>query len=178
MGLTGKQEKLVNALLKGLPEKEAYRAAGYRGKEERARALILSPKIQESLRARQEELRRQAEEEGIADAKAVMRELSAIAFCDIGDYLEYYTVFDGEQERLALRFKDSRLVETKNISEISVAKDGKVTFKLYSKERALFKLLDILGIEEDEETEEGQELLSSLRAASQALFGEDGGDEA
>ena len=73
-----------------------------------------------------------------------------------------------EMVRLALqgekgfevRPADSGLLDTRSIAEVSVGSGGKVSMKLYSKERALFKLYEMLSGEGDEE--EGS-LLEALR---------------
>ena len=62
-----------------------------------------------------------------------------------------------------MRPADSGLLDTRSIAEVSVGSGGKVSMKLYSKERALFKLYEMLSGEGDEE--EGS-LLEALREIS------------
>lgn len=176
MGLTEKKKKFADGLLSGKSEETAFKEAGFLGNKERALNLAFDPQVREYLTKRRMLLRRRAEEDGIVAAKEVVRELCSIAFADMGDYLEYGYLSGEDEEKPYLRLKESRDVVTKNIAEVSVGKDGKVTFKLYSKERALFKLFDLLGLGDDLPEEEESSLLSALRRTSEMVFGEE--DEA
>ena len=79
--------------------------------------------------------RRKLTRERVIDA------IASIAFDDIGKYLSYETDAEG---RTALHVKDSSCVNTQNVQEVSVGRDGRLTFKLYSRERALYRLVELV----------------------------------
>lgn len=76
----------------------------------------------------------------------IMYELAAIAFDDIKNYLSFYTNENGE---IKVKVKNSNEIDTKNISEISIGKDGQFKFKLYCKDNALVQLGKHLGMFKD-----------------------------
>ncbi len=92
-------------------------------------------------------------------AEKVREEIARIAFDDIGRYLTFY---EGEKG-FEVHIKPSAMLDTRTISEISVGTGGKVSLKLYSKERALFKLHEILSGKE-EDGENSVDLLEMLRS--------------
>lgn len=71
----------------------------------------------------------------------VVDAIASIAFDDIGRYLTFST--DGEG-KTAVRIRDSGDIDTRNIQEIAVSRDGRLTFKLYSRERALYRLVELV----------------------------------
>lgn len=93
----------------------------------------------------------------------VIDAIASIAFDDIGRYLSYATDDDG---RTVLRVRDSADADTRNIQEVSVGRDGRLTFKLYSRERALYKLVDL--VEPD-----GRKAEDDLLKALQQSFSDD-----
>lgn len=90
----------------------------------------------------------------------VIDAIASIAFDDIGRYLSYETDAEGHT---TLRVKDSACVSTKNVQEVSVGRDGRMTFKLYSRERALYKLVDLV------EPDGGQAADDLMRALQQSF---------
>ena len=68
--------------------------------------------------------RRKITREKVIDA------IASIAFDDIGNYLSYTTDAEG---KTTLQVRDSSCVDTRNIQEVSVGRDGRLTFKLYSR---------------------------------------------
>ncbi|WKY44177.1 terminase small subunit [Eubacteriaceae bacterium ES2] len=97
-GLTQKQEKFVQELIKGKSQRQAYKAA-YNAKrmadntiDSHASRLFAKDKI----RARYYEIRdkvvKRAEEKAIVTAEKIIEEISEIAFDDISNYLEYKTI--------------------------------------------------------------------------------------
>ena len=44
--------------------------------------------------------------------------------------------------------KDSDAIDTKNIAEVSIDSKGIFKFKRYDKDKALYKLVDIMGLDE------------------------------
>ena len=59
--------------------------------------------------------------------------------------------------------KPSSEIDTRSISEVAVGTGGKVTLKLYSKERALFKLWEIVS-GEDPEIPGGGDIFDMLKS--------------
>jgi len=163
-GLTLKQEKFVQELVKGKSQREAYKIA-YNAKKMKDTTIdshaSRTLKI-DKVMARYEELRgkviKRAEEKAIITAEEVLKGIADIAKDDIGNYLEYKTVKtivdhdeDGEPiigYRMVIDMKDSTNVDTKNISEVSISAKGTFTFKTYCKDKALYKLADIMGLDE------------------------------
>ena len=90
------------------------------------------------------------------ERERVMSEIASIAFDDISNYLEIKEVDkkigvneNGEPittKETVVKLKDSKNIDTKNIAELSVGKDGQIKFKLYPRDNALYKLAEIMGI--------------------------------
>lgn len=172
-GLTAKQEKFVQELIKGKSQREAYKIA-YNAKnmkdttiDVKASQMLKADKV----RVRYEQLRgkvvKRAEEKAIITAEEVLKGIADIARDDIGNYLEYKTVktvvgYDEETGedvlgyRTVIDMKDSKDISTKNISEVSISAKGTFTFKTYCKDKALYKLADIMGL--DKPTQDRQKL--------------------
>lgn len=159
--LTKKQEAFVQLLIQGYTQRQAYIKAGYSTKnmtnktiDECASRLLKNPKVY----ARYEKLRhkviKKAEEEAIMSAIEVLKEIESIAKDDISNYLEFRTenivvgYEDGEpvyDYRTIVDMKDSRDINTKNISEVSIGANGTFKFKMYCRDTALYKLAELLG---------------------------------
>ena len=92
----------------------------------------------------------------LATPERVRAEIAHMAFDDIGRYLRFYEGDKGFE----VHARCSDEIDTRNISEVSVGTGGKVTLKLYSRERALLKLWDILR---QEDSEPDTSLLDALR---------------
>lgn len=92
----------------------------------------------------------------LATPERVRAEIAHMAFDDIGRYLYF---FEGDKG-FEVHARCSDEIDTRNISEVSVGTGGKVTLKLYSRERALLKLWDILR---QDDGEEDDSLLDVLR---------------
>lgn len=92
--------------------------------------------------------------------EAVLAELKRIAFANLHDYVEYKTVKHRGTEEPSREYaiRDSRKVDGTPLSEVSVAKDGTIKFKLYDKMKALELLGKSAGVfapaEEEPEPEE------------------------
>lgn len=162
MPLTQRREKYVCELIKGKSQREAYKAAFLCGKQsdktidEKACRLLKIPAV----RARYDELRgkveRKAEEQAVMSAVEVLREIESIAKSNISDYLSFRTEKtevgrDRDTGEAIIGYapivdlKDSREVDTKNIQEVSLGANGSFKFKMYSREAALYKLLELYG---------------------------------
>lgn len=74
---------------------------------------------------------------------AVLAELWRIAFADLHDYVEYKTVKRRGTDEISREYtvKDSRKVDGAPVSEVTIARDGTLKFKLYDK----MKALELLG---------------------------------
>ena len=154
--MTEGERKFLRAYRRSLDEEAAFQASGLSrtpGKSDRAcgRAMLRKLKKEKAaLEAREAEL----EKPSLARIKA---EIAHIAFDDIGRYLSFQEGENGFE----VHPLPSGLVDTRSISEVSVGAGGKMTLKLYSKERALFKLFEIMAAGEDEQDDFS--LLEALR---------------
>lgn len=160
--LTQKQEAFVIGLMHGKSQREAYRAA-YNA--DNMSDAVVDVKASELLKVgkvsvRYQELRgkvvQAAEEQAIMSAVEILKEIESIATDDISNYLQFRTentvagYEDGEpvfEYRPVVELKDSRNINTKNIQEITIGANGTFKFKLYSREAALSKLADLLGVD-------------------------------
>lgn len=161
-GLTSKQEKFVQELIKGKSQREAYKTA-YNAVnmadntiDVKASQLLKKDKV----RVRYEQLRgkviKRTEEKAIITAEEIIKEIADIAKDDISNYLDFRTekvvvAYDEEGNpiidyRTIVDLKDSRDIETKNVSEVSIGTNGSFKFKMYCKDTALYKLAEIFGL--------------------------------
>lgn len=161
--LTLKQEKFVQGLIKGKSQRDAYKAA-YNAKN-MANATIDSKACrllkQDKVGARYDEIRRKVinriENKAIITAEEIIKEIAGIARDDIKNYLKFgmknvIAGFNDDgpimEDRITVEMKDSKDIDTKNISEISIGKDGQFKFKRYERDKALYKLAEIMGLNE------------------------------
>lgn len=162
--LTQKQEKFVQELIKGKSQREAYKSA-YNAKkmsdnaiDVEASKLLKNPKValrHEQLRSR---VIKRTEEKAIITAEEIIKEIASIAKDDISNYLDFsmrkdvVVGFDDagpiREDRITVDIKNSKDIDTKNISEVSLGKDGQFKFKLYQRDTALFKLAELFGLNE------------------------------
>ncbi|MCL2031137.1 MAG: terminase small subunit [Oscillospiraceae bacterium] len=115
-------------------------------------------------------------------AEAVLAELRRIAFANLHDYVEYKAVKrrgaeDGAAPGASREYtvKDSRKTDGAPVSEVAIARDGTLKFKLYDKMKALELLGKSAGLfapaaeepepEEELTPEEAREFL--LKAAEE-----------
>lgn len=136
MKLTNKQEKFVLGLIEGKSQRASYREAYPKCKasdktvDEYASRLLKNSKVL----ARYEELRgrlvQEAEDDAIITAKEVLSEIASIAKDDISNYLDFRGEVtqvgetDSGEPLFAYKqiadLKDSRTIDTKNVSEVSI----------------------------------------------------------
>lgn len=145
--LTAKQKIFVDEYLVDLNATRAYKAAYKSCKKEETAAvngnrLLRNAKVKEYIDKRMKDREKRTE---ITQDK-VLQELASIAFDDIKNYLWFYTDDNGD---IQVRVKNSDDIDTKNISEISIGKDGQFKFKLYCKDNALIQLGKHLGMFKD-----------------------------
>jgi len=163
-GLTPKREKFVQELIKGRSQREAYKAA-YNPKsatdatiDSNACRLFKDSKVS----ARYEQLRtkatKRAEEKAIITREEIIKGIADIANGDISDYLDFRTekqvvAHDRDTGETIIDYapvvelKDSTTINTKNVKEISVGRNG-VKLKTYDRDTALYKLADLMGLDE------------------------------
>lgn len=147
--LTNKQEKFVQELIKGKSQREAYKLVYNASKmsnetiDVKASVLFNSGKVAERYNEIHSRLVKEAEDECIITAKEILKELKHTAFDNIGNYISFKTDEGGQ---INLYIKDSSTIDTRNISEITLGKDGQFKFKLYSKHDALVQLGKHLGM--------------------------------
>ena len=106
-----------------------------------------------------EELTNELKQRNMVTVEKVLEELSHIAFDDIKNYLSFRTekVLAGydsnglpvSEYRTIVDIKDSNTIDTRNIAEIQVGKDGQFKFKQYCKDNALIQLGKYLGMFKD-----------------------------
>lgn len=148
MALTDKREKFIQNLIRGMSQREAYKAAFSCNKmtdktiDEKASRLFADVKVRARYNEIHDRLVKEAEDEAIIDAKEVLKEIASIARDDLGNYIRFYT----DDGNIKMEIKDSSTIDTKNISEVSIGKDGQFKFKTYCRDTALYKLADILGL--------------------------------
>lgn len=164
MKLTQKQEKFVQELIKGKSQREAYKIA-YNAKnmkdttiDVKASQLFKTDKVRVRFEQLMGKVVKRAEEKAIITAEEVIKGIADIARDDIKNYLSFKTVqtvvaHDDNGEpiidyRTIVDMKDSDDIDTGNISEISIGPNGTFKFKTYCKDKALYKLADIMGLDE------------------------------
>lgn len=162
--LTPKQEKYVQGLIQGLTQREAYKRA-YNAKnmsnnsiDREASLLLKNPKVSQRYEELRTKLLKSAEETTLVTAEKVIKEIASIAFDDISNYLEFRTekvVVDYDENgepifdyKTIVELKNSKDINTKNISQVSIGPNGTFKFKMYCRDTALYKLADILGLDE------------------------------
>ncbi len=161
-GLTAKQEKFVQELIKGKSQREAYKAA-YNAKnmsensiDVEASNLLKNPKVAQRFEELRSKVIKRTEEKAIITAEEIIKEIADIARDDIKNYLSFKTVktvvdYDNDGKPIidyttVVEMKDSDNIDTKNIKEINVGKDGSFKFKTYCRDTALYKLAEIFGL--------------------------------
>lgn len=164
MALPPKQELFVENLIRGMSQREAYRNAYPKCKasdsvvDVKACKLLKMDKVWLRYTELRDRLVKEAEDEAIIEGKEVLKEIASIARDNIGNYLRFYE----EDGIIKMDIKDSSTINTKNISEVSVGKDGQLKFKMYCRDTALYKLAEILGLSEQKETQGGITIVNNI----------------
>ncbi|SHI75567.1 Terminase small subunit [Geosporobacter subterraneus DSM 17957] len=159
--LTPKQEKFVQELIKGKSQREAYKLAYNASNmsdkviDVRACELLKNSKVAVRYDELRSKLVQKAEEQAIMSAIEVLKEIESIAKDNISNYIDFRTekTLVGYDEdgtaifgyRPIVDMKDSRTINTKNISEVSIGANGQFKFKMYCRDTALYKLAELLG---------------------------------
>ncbi|SHI90513.1 phage terminase small subunit [Clostridium amylolyticum] len=158
--LTPKQKIFVDEYLVDLNATRAYKVAYPSCKKEEtinaaASRMLRNVKVKDYIDKRMKDREKRTE----IKQDDVIREIASIANDDIKNYLSFKTekVFVGydvnglpvQDYRTIVNMKDSDEIDTKNISEISIGKDGQFKFKLYCRDNALIQLGKHLGMFKD-----------------------------
>jgi len=114
--------------------------------------LLTKPNVKEYLAKCEEKAFKNAD----LNAEYVLKRLKKIVDDDISNYMKWKTVFEKvvNTETMQIDVKSNHIVElldsenidTWNIQEVSVGKDGQFKFKLHCKDKALFKLGEHFGL--------------------------------
>ena len=109
--------------------------AGYSSKTATATAsrLLTYVNIQQRIAELQQEAFKRCE----MDADYVLSKFKKIADDDITNYLKFYT---DEEGVIRVEVQNSDNIDTWNISEVSIGKDGQFKFKTHCKDNALLQL--------------------------------------
>ncbi len=155
--LTVAQETFVAEIVKGHTQREAYHFAypssvKWKDKnvDSKACTLFKQAKIQARYQELLEIVAKEIEEDCVVTVKEIIRELRAVGFSDIKDYLSFRSekqevsvdddgtpVYD---YRTVVEVKDSDKVDGRAIQEVSINSKGVFTFKTHSKMDALEKM--------------------------------------
>ena len=167
LALTAKKKMFIAEYLIDLNQTQAAIRAGYSPKtaNEQASRLLADVNIQQEIQKAMDERSKRTN----ITADKVLNEIAAIAFDDISNYLEFHTDAEGN---VRTRIKDSKTINTKNISEVSCGKDGTFRFKLYCKDNALSMLGKHLKLFTDKiEVETNGDLAELLKARREKVLG-------
>lgn len=141
--LNDKQKRFCEEYIIDLNATQAAIRAGYSAKtaNEQAGRLLVNVSVQEFIA----ELKAERSDRLQITADDVLKEFWSIAQDDVKNYLS----FKMEDEKIKVEVKDSATINTKNIQEISLGKDGQFKFKLYARDAALVNVGRHLGMFKD-----------------------------
>lgn len=134
--LTDKQKVFINEYVVDFNGTRAAIKAGYSKNTARMIATenLSKPYIREAIDKLVNELNEQCR----IKRERIINEIASIAFDDASNYLEF--------TENGIKLKNSVDVDTKNIQEISFDRYGQPKLKLYSRDTALYKLAEYLGM--------------------------------
>lgn len=165
-GLTLKQEKFIQEMLSGKTQREAYKASYDAEKmsdktidNAACNLLRKNYKVAKKYQELKNKLSKAVERKTILTREKVIEEIASIAFDDISNYLDFRTekTVVGTDEETGepileytpvIELKDSKKIDTKNVKEISIGRGGQLKFKTYDRDAALYKLAELMGIDE------------------------------
>jgi len=133
--------------------------SGYSKKTAASQASRLLTKV--NIKLRINELTQGAIEKLEINQLYALNKLKKIIEDDISNYLSFESkeIFfedeDGEKDsydKTNIKLKKSSDVDTWNISEISIGKDGQFRFKTHAKDKALYKMMEYLKMFEEDKT--------------------------
>ncbi len=176
--LSLRQERFIEEYLLGRTAAEAYRLAGYTGKDaQRSGWRVLNSKgVKEELERRRKRRDEQYRKREMDLKERTLEEIAAIAFSDLGDYLAYHTEWENGEEKIVLSYRDSEQVDTRNLASVTIS-GNQLKISLYDKQKALFKLFDRFYLRgEETQDNRAREIFDALLQAAQEGFSQ-GGDE-
>jgi phage terminase small subunit len=147
-GLTPKQEKFVQEVVKGKTQRAAYQAAYDTKKmkiatiDHHACVLLKQPNVKKRYNELRGKVVARAEEDAIITREEIIKELADMARSEIGDVVSFRMVGG----KPVLDVKDSSTIDTKNIKEIKIGDKG-ASVKMYGRDTALYKLADMFGVD-------------------------------
>jgi phage terminase small subunit len=134
--LTDKQKVFVSEYVVDFNATRAAIKAGY--SKDSARSMgnenLTKPYIEEAIQKTISELNKKC----YLTRERIINEIASIAFDDVSNYID---IKDGK-----VVLKNGDIIDTKNIQEISVDRYGCPKIKLYSRDTALYKLAEYLGM--------------------------------
>ncbi len=163
--LTPKQEKFIKARIEGKNQTDAYKEAYDASKMSintiysKASIISSNPKVAKKLNELQSKIEKNVIKGTSVTREKVIEEIASIAFDDISNYLDFRTekTVVGTDEETGepileytpiIELKDSKKIDTKNVKEISIGRGGQLKFKTYDRDAALYKLAELMGIDE------------------------------
>ena len=176
--LPERQERFCQEYLIDLNGTQAAIRAGYSARTANQQAAQILANL--NINNRIAELMKERERRTEITVDNVLREFWSIAKDDIKNYMDFRTekqVVDRDPEtgepiieyRTIVDIKDSRTIDTKNIAEVSVGKDGQFKFKLYCRDNALVQVGKHLGMFTDK-TEIGGLGGGPIQTSSQVII--------
>ena len=151
MALTDKQIRFCEEYLIDLNATQAAIRAGYSEKTANEQGAQNLAKL--SIQEKVQELIAERSSRTQITADHVLKEFWSIAQDDIKNYLSFYTHTD---VTLKVELKNSADIDTKNIGEISLGKDGQFKFKRYCRDNALLQVGRHLGMFTDNVNNSGE----------------------
>jgi phage terminase small subunit len=144
--LTDKQIRFCEEYLIDLNATQAAIRAGY--SEDTARSIGSENLTKPDIQGKIAELMAERSKRTEITADMVLKEFWSIAQDDIKNYLKFYS---DESGAVKVEIKDSDEVDTKNIAEVSLGKDGQFKFKRYCRDNALLQVGRHLGMFTDKQ---------------------------
>lgn len=142
------QEAFVDNIIAGLPQYEAYRKAGYKGKNEQIIRTNSTHLIttNNNVKARLAYKRAQLAKKADVTAERVIKEFAKVGFANIADF------YDEKNELKPINaISKADMAAVDSIEQERKGKTTKTKFKLHSKIAALDKLANHLGMYQDVE---------------------------
>lgn len=144
--LTDKQERYVQELIKGKSQRDAYKTAypsslkwSDKTVDEAACRLFNNSKVNARYHQLHDRLIKEAEDDCIVDAKAVLKELSNIAFANVTDFVNV------ESDELGSKVKINNTATLPDDKKAALAEIGTTQAGIRIKQHDKVKALELLG---------------------------------
>ncbi len=158
--LTIKQERFVLELVKGKSQRDAYKSSysAARMKDSTVDEKACRLFSQDKIRARYEELMKEAMKPEIDDAEAVRKMIleteMAIATANMGDLFEVIETEDGSLVQKAKSKASIEKFDMRAVKSYRFDSRGRIILELYDKQPAIQNLREMLDIVDKDEKEE------------------------